>query len=116
MPHSCSEITEAEIAIAPVLWQAELLQLISDAVVVVDKDQRVTFWNAGAEKLYGVPANDALAKPASELYQLLWSTPEDEQRVAVALAQEGIWRGENIHVRRDGGYVFVSSTLKRIPQ
>src|SRR5258708_3993580 len=113
---SSSATAEGQIGIAPVLWQASVLQLISDAVVAIDTSQRVTFWNAAAEKLYGIPTKDALGKLATELYQLIWATPEDQQRAAGALAQEGTWRGENIHVRRDGGYLTVSSTLTTIPQ
>lgn len=46
---------------------ANMLETSSDAVVVIDADDRVTSWNQGAALLYGVAAADAVGRPVAEL-------------------------------------------------
>ena len=45
--------------------QAKLLDLAQDAIMVRDMEDRVEFWNHGAEKLYGWTAAEVRAKKAS---------------------------------------------------
>ncbi|MGH9588752.1 MAG: response regulator, partial [Terracidiphilus sp.] len=40
--------------------RAELLELASEAIMVRDPDDRIVFWNAGAENLYGWRREEAL--------------------------------------------------------
>ena len=39
-----------------------LLASTSDAIVVTDRDGRITFWNPGAERIFGFAANEAAGK------------------------------------------------------
>jgi PAS domain S-box-containing protein len=80
-----------------------ILAQTSDAVVVIDNDHRVTYWNAAAERVYGVTAAEAIGQALESLYTYEWANPE------------GIWRGENIHIRRDGGRIHVHSTVNVLP-
>jgi diguanylate cyclase (GGDEF)-like protein/PAS domain S-box-containing protein len=41
-------------------FQAHMLDMIGEAVVAIDPDGRVTYWNRGAELLYSVASADAL--------------------------------------------------------
>ncbi len=43
------------------------LARMTDAVVAVDREQRVILWNHGAEELLGKSANEALGRPCYEL-------------------------------------------------
>lgn len=36
-----------------------LLNSVSDAIVATDRDGRITFWNPGAERIFGFPAAEA---------------------------------------------------------
>jgi len=92
-------------------FHAEVLEQISDAVVVVDNDQRVTYWNKGAERMYGFSEEDASGRPLGELYQYLWLKPEDEQASARALETTGVWSGDTIHVKSDGVRLYVQSSV-----
>ncbi|NOJ47436.1 PAS domain S-box protein [Bradyrhizobium archetypum] len=40
-----------------------LLRSASDAIVATDRDGRITFWNPGAERIFGFTANEAAGQP-----------------------------------------------------
>ena len=42
--------------------QARLLDLSYDAIIVRDKNDRVTYWNKGATKIYGYTRQEAIGK------------------------------------------------------
>ena len=64
--------------------RGDILQQVSDAVLLIDHEQRVVFLNAAAERRYGRVAADAVGQPLSELYTYRWLSPADE---AAALAR-----------------------------
>ena len=47
--------------------QARLLDLSNDAIIVRDVEDRVTYWNMGAEKIYGYTREEALGKVVYDL-------------------------------------------------
>jgi PAS domain S-box-containing protein len=87
--------------------QAALLDLAHDAIMVRSMDDRVLYWNQGAEKLYGWGAKEVIGELASSfLYD------NDAAAVTQArsvLLEEGQWNGERTHLRADGGSVVVRS-------
>jgi PAS domain S-box-containing protein len=90
---------------AQIREQARLLELAHDAIMVRDMDDRIEFWNHGAEKLYGWTAVEVRGKEASGfLYK-------DEPAVAAvtraSLLENGKWTGECKHICKDGGHVIV---------
>ncbi len=46
---------------------AEMVEQSTDAIYARDLDGRVTYWNAGAERLYGFTANEAIGRPLGSL-------------------------------------------------
>jgi PAS domain S-box-containing protein len=95
---------------------AWILAATSEAVVAIDRDSRVTFWNPAAEKLYGVSASEAVGRPVGECYGYEFESPEQERQALEALEQRGRWRGDNIHVTRSGRRIPVAATVNRIPE
>jgi PAS domain S-box-containing protein len=95
-------------------FNAEVLDKISDAVVVIDNKGIVNYWNKGAERLYGLSEEEAFGQPLGELYQFLWVKPEDEQASVQALKTRGFWAGNNIHIKRDGVRLYVQSSVSAI--
>jgi PAS domain S-box-containing protein len=87
---------------------AHLFDLTSDAIYVVDSEDRVTFWNAGAEGLYGWRSDEVIGR---SLLGVLKSSPSSTGEMREALRREGHWQGETIHTRRDGTPVDVSSRV-----
>jgi two-component system, LuxR family, sensor kinase FixL len=86
--------------------QAALLDLTHDAIFVRDRNDVITFWNAGAEQLYGWPRKEALGQEASSLLKTKYppSAGATEQP-----DHPSRWQGELIHTRRDGREVWLVS-------
>src|SRR5215471_485365 len=92
-------------------FQANALEHISDAVIVIDPRQEVVYFGAGAERLYGIAAHDAIGRPLQSCYQFVWDTPQAEAAAMAALSKDGRWRGENTHILRSGEKRRVESTV-----
>ncbi len=101
---------------APLLRaQAEaVLERIGDAVIALDREYRITYCNTAAVRMYAIPVEAAIGRPLSEIYEYRWSSPQDEAAAMRALAEAGLWRGENVHVRKDGVTLHVDSTVSLI--
>jgi two-component system, LuxR family, sensor kinase FixL len=86
--------------------QAALLDLTHDAIFVRDKNDVITYWNAGAEELYGWPRKQALGQNANTLLKTKYPPS-----AAITEQFDGAspWQGELIHTRRDGSEVWVAS-------
>ncbi|WP_144149129.1 PAS domain S-box protein [Paraburkholderia sp. BCC1884] len=87
--------------------QVELLNLAHDAIVVHDMNDRITFWNHGAQALYGWTAQQALGKSIHTLTQTSSAVPVEQIRDE--LLRTNRWHGELQRVRHDGSVVVISS-------
>jgi diguanylate cyclase (GGDEF)-like protein/PAS domain S-box-containing protein len=80
--------------------QAALLGLAHDAIVVRDMQNRILFWNRGAEVMYGWTAKEAIGTISLHLLKTEFSEPLAE--IDEQLFRENHWEGEAIHCTRDG--------------
>jgi two-component system sensor kinase FixL len=87
--------------------QAALLDLTHDTVFVRDVNDVITYWNRGAEELYGRTRNEAVGKNSHDLNQTVFPAPFED--IKAELIRTGRWDGELIHTRRDGTKVVVAS-------
>jgi len=94
--------------------RVEILDQVSDAVIAVDVQERVTWMNAAAERQYGVTASEVIGSKISEFWTYRWLGPDDEKSALNALKETGRWRGENVHVTRDGRQLQVDSSVSRL--
>jgi PAS domain S-box-containing protein len=106
-----TDLSERERSDLALRFQAAVLERVNDAVIAVDSEERITYFNAAAERLYGVSAERALGVSLREIVGYRFSDPQAEKAAYEALAQSGFWRGENIHVRRDGTSLHVESAV-----
>ncbi len=86
--------------------QAALLDAATDAIIVRDADNRITYWNQGAERLYGWTRAEAQGRAAHELLQI---NPTELQAILHALHQTADWAGELRQKTKDGREVIVQS-------
>jgi PAS domain S-box-containing protein len=87
--------------------QARLLDLSTDAIIVQDKNSRITYWNKGAIRIYGYTRQEAVGKV---IYGLLKTEfPEPLPKIYQKLLRDNHWEGEIVHTRRDGRRITVFS-------
>jgi PAS domain S-box-containing protein len=87
--------------------QTRLLDLTHDPVITRDMSDVITYWNHGAEALYGWKKEEALGKVIHELLQTTFPAPFEQIR-QTSLGT-GRWEGELVHIKRDGTQVTVAS-------
>jgi PAS domain S-box-containing protein len=80
--------------------QARLLDLSNDAIIVRDKNERITYWNKGATKMYGYTRQEALGTVIQHLLKSKF--PEPLPKIYQKLLRDNYWEGEIVHTRRDG--------------
>lgn len=89
---------------------AAIVESSDDAIIGTTLDGVITHWNAGAERLYGYPAREAVGRPIA-----LIVPPELPDELPAILGR--IRRGqhvdhyETVRVRRDGRRIEVSVTV-----
>jgi PAS domain S-box-containing protein len=105
-----------QIEVAERTQQASLLGLTHDSIFVRDMDFLITYWNKGAEELYGWSAQEALAEHSQELLQTEYPAPLEEIRAE--LVRTGRWEGELRRKTAAGTEVVVASrwSLRRDDQ
>jgi len=87
--------------------QASLLNLTHDTIFVRDMSDIISYWNRGAEELYGWRAEEAIGKHSHQLLQTNFPMPIEEVRAE--LLRSGRWEGELRKSTADGSSVVVAS-------
>jgi two-component system sensor kinase FixL len=101
------EIAERTRAEAEATRQAALLSLAHDAILVRDLENRVVFWNRGAQDTYGWTAEEAIGRVTHELLRTRF--PISLETVDAALREQGEWEGELTHITHGGATIVVAS-------
>jgi two-component system, cell cycle sensor histidine kinase and response regulator CckA len=107
--HHCflRDITDRKQSEQQIREQAELLNIVSDAIFVRDRSNCIVFWSRGAERLYGWQAQEVLGQ---DVRDLLGTQPEVVWDVAwEMILKSGEWQGELQKVTKFGKTVVVAS-------
>jgi len=105
------DITESKKAEERIRFQANALSQVNDAIVGVDSGQLITYWNRGAELLYGYKPAETLGLPLKKIIQSRWAKSIDEKLSKESLTTTGSWRGEMLHVKRNGDEILVEASM-----
>ncbi len=87
-------------------WQSDLLARAAP-VIGRDLDDRIIYWNQGAEQLYGWSEAEALGRVGHVLLQTGFS--QSHEAIRAELLARGSWRGELQHRTKDGRQLSVDS-------
>jgi PAS domain S-box-containing protein len=98
---------ELEIEVAERTQQASLLNLTHDTIFVRDMSDIITYWNRGAQELFGWTEEEAIGKGAHELMRTAFPAPIEEIRAELLGSDR--WDGELEKIRADGTRVVVAS-------
>jgi two-component system sensor kinase FixL len=101
------DITKRKRAEEALRVQASLLDLTHDTVFVRDMNDLITYWNRGAEELYGWKKEEAIGQVSHQFTQTIFPAPLEE--INEELLRTGRWEGELTHTKRDGMQVVVAS-------
>ena len=105
-----SDITERKLAEEQIREQAALLNCAQDAIAVQDLEGRITFWNRGAERLYGWPSAEVAGQCLDDL--IYEESPQSARHLAELkkqLEETGEWKGELRQRTRDKKEIIVES-------
>ncbi|HSS19054.1 MAG TPA: PAS domain S-box protein [Pyrinomonadaceae bacterium] len=92
---------------------AAIVESSDDAIVSKDLDGVINSWNAGSERIFGYPADEAIGK------SIMMLIPADRQNEEVEIVKklrrgERIEHFETVRVRKDGQPINVSLTISPI--
>jgi PAS domain S-box-containing protein len=107
------DITERKVGERQLREQNEILSNSHEGVMIVDLADKVTFWNHGAELMFGWTAAEALSRPPATLLG------DDDiglvPTLFTSVERDGFWNGELRMQARDGRKLIVDcrTTLVR---
>src|ERR1019366_2115951 len=86
------DITERRQTEGRLREQADIINRAHDAIIIRNfETEEITFWNKGAEHLYGWSSEEALGKPIGEL---IFADPKDREAPLKLLVSTGEFHGE----------------------
>jgi len=90
---------------------AHFLSNVDDALIVSDLAGSITFWNHGAEKVFGWKESEVLGRPFGSLFSRVTGAAIERNFAAVAKGEP--WSGEWTERRKDGSRVTLDSRASR---
>jgi PAS domain S-box-containing protein len=102
-----NDISERRAAREALQRQANLLDQSHDAIFVWEFSGGITFWNRGAERLYGFSREEAIGRSSHAV--LRTEHPQPTPIFEAGLERDGEWSGELAQTTRDGRRILVES-------
>ena len=94
-----------------ILEQAALLDEAQDAIFVRDLDHRMTYWNKGAERVYGWADQETLGRNVCDL---IYPNPVRLAEINDLILKEGNWHGELQNYTKDKREITVEARFTLI--
>lgn len=102
-----TDINEAKEAQRKIAEQAALINIATDAIFVQDLENRILFWNQGAERLYGWTAAEVLGQKTQTLFN---QENELTEALQTTIGQKS-WQGELEQITKTGKKIIVESRM-----
>ncbi|MBM0743992.1 GAF domain-containing protein [Phormidium sp. CLA17] len=87
--------------------QAQLLDLAHDSIITHDLNDIITFWNEGAEYMYGWTKAEALGQETHALLQTQFPCPLID--IKAEFLNQSYWEGELTQAHKNGSLITVDS-------
>jgi PAS domain S-box-containing protein len=91
-------------------WRAEqdrLLDQTHDAIIFRSFDGEISYWNHGAQEMFGWTAQQAIGRSSHDLLRTVFPAPLEQ--INEQLKRTGLWEGELTHTRADGTHLISAS-------
>jgi len=105
MMASFLDITAMRRAYERIAYQARLLNEVSEAIVAVDTDLRITSWNKKAESLFGWKSSEAMGERLEDLLRTRYIDPGEEEMPPDGNVG-GVVYQRAIQMRKDGSSLY----------
>jgi PAS domain S-box-containing protein len=102
-----TDITERKQIQEKIREQAALLDITTDAIFVRDLEDRILYWNCGAERLYGWQAAEVLGRDYRKF--LYKQTSPSVKEAFTKVIEQGEWQGELNKITKTGQEIVVQS-------
>jgi PAS domain S-box-containing protein len=108
-----TDITERKQAEIKLQQTLEILDSASDSIIIRDMDDRIVYWNKGAEILYDWKRKEVIGQYIHTFLETVFPIPVET--ILSEFLQQGHWQGELHHTTRDDRHIIVASrwTLQR---
>ena len=90
---------------------SSMLDISNEAFITEDLDSRVTYWNSGAEQMYGWTREEAVGR---DIRELIYDDATHFEEAAAALSSTGRWSGELRQRSKDGRQIVVACRWQAI--
>lgn len=91
--------------------QLSVLSEVKEAVIATDENDYITYWNKGAESLFGYTEHEVNDKNIHSALNYRWMSPEDRKKAFHQLKTIEKWYGENLATKKEGRDVYIESTI-----
>ncbi|MBD2363567.1 PAS domain S-box protein [Anabaena minutissima FACHB-250] len=110
---TCADIHERKLTEAENQRLLDMLNHSSDAIIVRDMNDKIAYWNQGAESLYNLTREQV--KDQSICTFITKTFPKPKAEIFADLLEQGNWEGEVQHLTCNGKMIMVQSrwTLQR---
>lgn len=91
--------------------QSMILEQLPDAVVAIDRDGYIAFWNRAAERLFHLSPSAVLGRRPHDVRLSPWLDAADEQAVAAAVQWGEVVHRERVHSNGSGRSVHLEFSM-----
>ncbi|PJZ78999.1 PAS domain-containing sensor histidine kinase [Leptospira neocaledonica] len=95
-------------------FNLEVISQVNDAIIALDGDQKITYYNSYAAKMYEVKEGECLGKHYNSLFEEDWISEENYKEAMEDWKTLGASKREFIHTLRSGRKITIESNFKKI--
>ncbi|TGL58320.1 PAS domain-containing sensor histidine kinase [Leptospira sarikeiensis] len=95
-------------------FNLEVISQVNDAIISIDGEQNITYYNSYAAKLYEVEEGECLGKHYTSMFSEDWISDQNYKEAMEDWDRDGASKRELIHTLRSGRKISVESNFKKI--